>query len=91
VVSRLLRKQKAPGSIPGKIHLIFLKISFIFCPQAFEVKMMDHDSFNLQDEVSARYKKIERIGKGTYGVVYRAIDAKSNEEVALKKMIIHVD
>ena len=52
--------------------------------------MMDQDSSNMQDEVSTRYKKIEKIGKGTYGVVYRAVDSKTNEEVALKKMIIHV-
>lgn len=51
---------------------------------------MDADSFNQQDEVTSRYKKVERIGKGTYGVVYLAMDKKTNEKVALKKMIIHV-
>jgi hypothetical protein len=52
--------------------------------------MLDSDSFNLQDDPINRYKRVDKIGKGTYGVVYLAIDMKTNEEVALKKMIIHV-
>lgn len=51
---------------------------------------MDADSFAGQDEISKNYKKLDRIGKGTYGVVYLAIDIKTNDKVALKKMIIHV-
>ena len=53
-------------------------------------RMIESDSFGQQDEVSSRYKKLDRIGKGTYGVVYLALDLKTNEEVALKKMIFHV-
>ena len=52
--------------------------------------MQDSDSTFGHDEVSSRYKKITKIGKGTYGVVYLATDNKTNEKVALKKMIIHV-
>ena len=33
-----------------------------------------------------KYEKIEKIGEGTYGVVYKAIDNKTNEFVALKKI-----
>lgn len=32
------------------------------------------------------FEKLNRVGEGTYGVVYRARDTKSNEIVALKKM-----
>ena len=32
------------------------------------------------------YVKIEKIGEGTYGIVYRAKDLKSGEIVALKKI-----
>lgn len=32
------------------------------------------------------YEKLGRIGEGTYGVVYRARDKKTNEIVALKKV-----
>ncbi|CAL4121847.1 unnamed protein product, partial [Meganyctiphanes norvegica] len=32
------------------------------------------------------FEKLNRIGEGTYGVVYRAKDTKTNEIVALKKM-----
>ena len=52
--------------------------------------MIESDSFGQQDEVSSRYKRLDKIGKGTYGVVYLALDLKTREEVALKKMIFHV-
>ena len=32
------------------------------------------------------FEKLNRIGEGTYGVVYRARDARNNRIVALKKM-----
>lgn len=39
--------------------------------------------------VSDRYDKIGRIGAGTYGVVYKAIDKETNTIVALKRCIPH--
>ena len=33
-----------------------------------------------------KYEKIEKIGEGTYGYVYRAKDSTTNEIVALKKI-----
>jgi len=33
-----------------------------------------------------KYDKIEKIGEGTYGYVYRAKDTTTNEIVALKKI-----
>jgi len=35
------------------------------------------------------YKKMYRIGQGTYGTVYRARDKASGKEVALKRVILH--
>lgn len=35
---------------------------------------------------SDRYEKIDKIGEGTYGEVYRAKDMQNNEIVALKKI-----
>lgn len=32
------------------------------------------------------YSKIEKIGEGTYGVVYKARDGLTGEEIALKKI-----
>ncbi|KAI0241559.1 Cyclin-dependent kinase 10, partial [Lamellibrachia satsuma] len=32
------------------------------------------------------FEKLNRIGEGTYGIVYRARDTKTDEIVALKKM-----
>jgi len=33
-----------------------------------------------------RYKKLDKLGEGTYGLVYRARDLKTNETVAIKKI-----
>jgi serine/threonine protein kinase len=33
-----------------------------------------------------QYEKIERVGEGTYGVVYKARDRRTNMIVALKKI-----
>lgn len=35
------------------------------------------------------YQKLNRIGEGTYGMVYRALDRKTNVIVALKRIILH--
>ena len=32
------------------------------------------------------FQRIEKIGEGTYGVVFKAIDKASNEFVAMKKI-----
>lgn len=41
--------------------------------------------------VSKRYKKVSRIGEGTYGIVYKAIDQESDNQqiVALKRCLPH--
>lgn len=39
----------------------------------------------------ANYEKKEIIGKGAYGEVYRAIDKRSKQTVALKKVLIEMD
>lgn len=46
---------------------------------------------NFGENPLAKYKKIEKVGNGTYGVVYKAVDVETNEIVALKKMILEVE
>ena len=38
-----------------------------------------------------KYRKLEKIGEGTYGVVYQAEDTRSNEIVALKKIRLQAE
>lgn len=45
---------------------------------------------NFGDNPSSKYEKIEKVGNGTYGVVYKAKDRETNDIVALKKMILEV-
>jgi cyclin-dependent kinase 10 len=45
----------------------------------------DTDQFGRSRNV-AEFEKMNRVGEGTYGVVYRARDTKSGEIVALKRM-----
>ncbi|OVA11846.1 Protein kinase domain [Macleaya cordata] len=35
-----------------------------------------------------QYEKVEKIGEGTYGVVYKARDRVTNETIALKKILL---
>jgi len=37
-------------------------------------------------ELKDKYEKMERLGEGTYGVVFRAKDTSTNSIVALKKI-----
>lgn len=53
--------------------------------KVFEVLEMDLGKC----ESVRRYKKINRIGEGTYGFVYRAIDRTTKKVVALKRIIMH--
>lgn len=35
------------------------------------------------------YNKIEKIGEGSYGIVYKAINKNTNSWVALKKILLN--
>ncbi|KAM0945425.1 putative cyclin-dependent kinase CMGC-CDK-Pl family [Dioscorea sansibarensis] len=38
-----------------------------------------------------QYEKVEKIGEGTYGVVYKARDRSNNELIALKRIRLEQD
>lgn len=40
----------------------------------------------LEPHIVENYKIVQRLGKGAYGVVWRAVDNKTNEQVAIKKV-----
>jgi len=37
-----------------------------------------------------RYTKLEKIGNGAYGIVYKAFDSQHNRFVAMKKSLLDV-
>lgn len=55
--------------------------------RAMESRMLENVFGNCRgvDE----YEKLNRIGEGTYGTVYRARDRRTNEIVALKRILLH--
>lgn len=40
----------------------------------------------MSSQILQRYKRLEKIGEGTYGVVYKAQDIQSGSTIALKKI-----
>ena len=46
---------------------------------------------NFGESAPERYEKLEKIGTGTYGVVYKARDKNRSEIVALKKILLDVE
>nr|GEY08004.1 cyclin-dependent kinase F-4-like [Tanacetum cinerariifolium] len=38
-----------------------------------------------------KYKRMEEVGRGTFGVVYRAVDKETGEVVAIKKLMTKYD
>lgn len=45
-----------------------------------------HVLFSYFSSPCLQYEKVEKIGEGTYGVVYKARDRITNETIALKKI-----
>lgn len=58
----------------------------VLCPNTHEQqKLSQHEILGACRSVSD-YEKLNRVGEGTYGIVYRAKDLNSEEVVALKKI-----
>lgn len=44
-----------------------------------------------KESALSRYQKVEKVGEGTYGVVYKSIDKQTNQTVALKKIRLEAE
>ncbi len=49
-------------------------------------KSKDEDHAKVEDHIARRFDLLEFKGKGAYGIVWKAIDKKTKEIVALKKI-----
>jgi tRNA A-37 threonylcarbamoyl transferase component Bud32 len=56
-------------------------------PASVEATQSLNSTAILEAELNGRYKVIEYISHGSYGVVYRAVDVQTNQHVAIKKAI----
>lgn len=52
---------------------------------------MNQDDNKLALIEEERYEKLNKVGEGTYGVVYKAVERKTNNLVALKKIKLVAD
>jgi cyclin-dependent kinase len=51
--------------------------------------MEEHETQN--GGIADRYKILKRLGSGTYGVVYQAVEIETDKVVALKKIKLNAD
>lgn len=73
-----------PSSAPERA--VELSRDEVISPLTLEpLKIPQHEIFGGCRDVSD-FKKLNRIGEGTYGIVYRARDTRTKEVVALKKI-----
>ena len=76
----------------GYTHFITLLRKFGFSRGAVSQKPKAIYRLNyLIAEDMERYSKLEKIGEGTYGVVYKARDKLSNNIIALKRIRLEAE
>lgn len=72
-------------------HNISIETTHAKPPKFLSILTGDWNEINETDRFGkcrsvTEFEKLNRVGEGTYGIVYRARDTKSNKSVALKKM-----
>jgi len=72
-------------------HNISIETTHSKPPKFLSILTGDWNEINESDRFGkcrsvTEFEKLNRVGEGTYGIVYRARDTKSNKNVALKKM-----
>ena len=78
--------QLGGASTCGEMAAKSLPAHEVLCPVTHErQKLPQHEILGACRSVSD-FEKLNRVGEGTYGIVYRAKDLKSGEIVALKKI-----
>ena len=64
-------------------HRIFFAVAVDLALASYAVRF---SGFSMDESSMESFQKIEKIGEGTYGVVYKAKEKVSGKHVALKKI-----
>ena len=74
------KKKKASSLLVDLADILLLSLSHTLTSFARPKKITDNEKYLSQ------YEKVEKIGEGTYGVVYKARDRATGATIALKKI-----
>ena len=65
--------------------------SFLLCMQRVPLRILQHNLSDYEYTLQDNYEKLEKIGEGTYGKVYKARDRTTGKIVALKKTRLEME
>lgn len=81
-----MAKSQAIDRIFPKNKLIIITYNLLYRSTLFYLLVLQEGYFNME-----RYQKLEKIGEGTYGVVYKAKDRITGMIVALKRIRLEAE
>lgn len=73
------------GAYPPRFVLVML------CMQRVPLRILQHNLSDYEYTLQDNYEKLEKIGEGTYGKVYKARDRTTGKIVALKKTRLEME
>lgn len=63
----------------------------MLCMQRVPLRILQHNLSDYEYTLQDNYEKLEKIGEGTYGKVYKARDRTTGKIVALKKTRLEME